>query len=204
MMGTSRRKGFTLIEILIAIAIFSMIGLASSQVLSSVLRSNEASIKASQRITTMQRAYQIMQRDFMQMVARGNRVGGEEPNKTFLVAGERVIDSEDDGIVFSRLGWRNPAQLFPRGNVQAMGYRLRENKLERLYYLYPDPALGEEPQVSVILDDVEGLKFQYYDNNKWLKKWDKQALPQGVKVIFTTERFGQVQWQFLVTGGHDV
>lgn len=192
--------GFTLLEILIAMSIFSLIGLASTQVLFSVLTSDEVSQSSAKALTKMQRTYQIIQRDVMQMAPRGVRIGGEASQQTYLIAGEGVIDSSGDGIAFTRLGWRNPAQMFPRGTSQAVGYRLFENRLQRLHYLYPDPAAGAEPQTVDLIDDVEQLKFEYFDNKKWRKSWPNPYLPQGLAFIITTKKYGEIRWQFLVPG----
>lgn len=192
-----RQHGFTLIEIMIAIAIFALIGLASHQVLFSVLSSDEVSQNAAQRIKQAQRTYQLIQTDIMQITPRSIRLNGGEPSEKFLLAGDGVIESDDHGIAFTRLGWRNPAQMFPRGTVQAVGYRLVENRLERLHYLYPDQESGTDPQITVLLRDVEALKFEYFDQKKWQKKWDKATIPAGIAMILTLKSYGEIRWQFL-------
>ncbi|NRA71558.1 MAG: type II secretion system minor pseudopilin GspJ [Gammaproteobacteria bacterium] len=205
-MNIIRQRGFTLIEILIAISIFALIGLASHQVLYSVLTSDEVSQKAAQRIKQTQRSYQLVQTDIMQIAPRPIRFGSHESAgaKQFLLAGDDVIDSDDQGIVFARLGWRNPAQMFPRGAVQAVGYRLIDNKLERLHYLYPDQESGTKPQVTVLLEHVESLKFEFFDKNKWQKNWRKPTLPAGIAMIITLKSYGEVRWQFLTVASPEV
>ena len=193
-------KGFTLIEILIAIAIFSLLGLASYQVLHSVILSDEISTSASERIKRMQRTYQIIQTDMMQMSLRMVRRGEGSAIQQMLMAGNNVIDSEDQGIAFVRSGWRNPAQMFPRGTLQPVGYRLVENRLERLHYLYPDQQANTEPQVTVLLEGVEELKFEYFEKNKWQTRWTGAHLPQGVAILLNLKDYGELRWQFLVVG----
>jgi len=198
------QAGFTLIEIMIAMAIFALIGLASNQVLFSVLTSDEVSQQASQRIKQVQRSYQLIQTDLMQMAPRPIRLGDNEPSSKLLLAGEGVIDSDDHGIAFTRLGWRNPAQMFPRGSVQAVGYRLVDNQLQRLHYLYPDQQAGTQPQVTVLLRDVEQLKFEYFADKKWQKNWTKSELPQGVAMLLTLKSYGSLRWQFLTVASGEV
>jgi len=199
-----KHKGFTLLEILIAMAVFSLIGLASAQVLYSVLASDEISQTSAKRLTKIQRSYQIIQRDVMQMAPRGLRPNGEAPHKVYLLAGDSVLEGSDEGIIFSRLGWRNPAQMFPRGTSQAVGYRLFEHKLQRLHYLYPDQGAGVEPQVVDLIEQVEQLKFEYFSGKKWLNKWQSKDLPQGLAFIVTTKKYGELRWQFLVPGPNKV
>jgi len=197
----NKQGGFTLIEVLIAIAIVAIIGLASSQVISSVIRSDEISQEADKRITILQRTYQTVQRDMMQMTQRAVRVNGGEPQKRYMFTGESVIESEDDGIVFTRNGWRNPAQMFPRSTLQGVGYRITDGTLERLHFLYPDQAAGVEPQVTKLLNGVTSFKLEFFDAGTWLKSWEKPNLPKGIALVMTTESLGEVRWQFLVPSG---
>jgi len=195
-----RHRGFTLLEIMIAMAIFSLIGLASAQVLFSILTSDEVSQESAKELTAMQRSYQIIQRDVMQMAPRATRIDGEEPKDNFILTGEGILEGDGFAIAFNRLGWRNPAQMFPRGTTQAVGYRLLDNKLQRLHSLYPDQEGDVEPKVVDLLTDVEQLKFEYFGNKKWQKTWDKTDLPQGIAFIVTTKKYGEIRWQFLVPG----
>lgn len=196
-----KQRGFTLVEVMIAISIVAFIGLASSQVISSVIRSDEISQEADKRITLLQRTYQIVQRDMMQMAQRAVRVNGGEPQKRYMFAGDNIIESEGDGIVFTRKGWRNPAQMFPRSTLQSVGYRLMEDKLERLHFLYPDQAAGVEPQVTQLLTGVTSFKIEFFDKDVWFKAWEKPNLPKGIALILTTKALGEIRWQFLVPGG---
>lgn len=194
----TNNRGFTLIEVLIAISIIAVIGLASAQVISSVLRSDEISQEADTRITLLQRTYQTIQRDMMQMAHRSVRVNGGAPQKQYMFAGEGIIESEGDGIVFTRKGWRNPAQMFPRSTLQGIGYRVKDEKLERLHFLYPDQAADIEPQVTTLIEGVTSFKLEYFDNKTWHKSWKKPNLPKGISLVLTTQSLGKIRWSFLV------
>lgn len=194
------QRGFTLLEVLIAMAILSLIGIVSSQVFISVSTSDVISKQASEELTAMQRSYQIIMRDVMQMAPRAARVNGQAPQKAFLLTGEGILEGDGQDIAFNRLGWRNPAQMFPRGTTQAVGYRLYENKLQRLHYLYPDQEEDTDAKLVDLLTDVEQLKLEFFGGKKWHKEWKKQALPQGIAFILTTKKYGEIRWQYLVPG----
>ncbi|MEF1296418.1 type II secretion system minor pseudopilin GspJ, partial [Vibrio parahaemolyticus] len=66
-------KGFTLIEVLVSIAIFASLSVAAYQVVSQVQRSNELSQERTQRLNELQRAMVMMDNDFRQMALRQTR-----------------------------------------------------------------------------------------------------------------------------------
>lgn len=190
----SAQQGFTLLEVLVAIAVFAMLSLSAYQVMNNVMRSDSQSQKHSQRLKDIQRALIMMDNDFRQIVARKSRSNGEEPDSKVLRSGEYLLDSSSDGISFVRTGWQNPQSMFPRGEVTKVGYRLTDDKLERVWYRYPDTVVGDKPLVRVILTGVTALKFEFFDNKNWQKKWNKDnALPAGIKVIMTLKDFGQIE-----------
>lgn len=196
----STQQGFTLIEMLIAIAIFSLISLGSYQVLQSVLVNDEQSQRLSGRLKEIQRAYQFIQSDLMQMSRRRVRIAGNAPQKRVFWAGDGLLESDSGAIMLTRLGWRNPAQMLPRGTVQSVAYQVREGVLERLYRLYPDEETDTKVNLAPLLTGVESLGFEFYAGDKWLSQWDKEAVPDAIAVVLTLEDYGELRWLFLLPG----
>jgi len=195
---TQRPRGFTLIEMMIAIAIFTLLSLGAYQVLQGVLRSDEVSRDRGDTLKQLQRAMIIVERDFQQMNARNNR-SDDELTAVPLQAGKFMFDSDEDGIAFTRSGWRNPLSQLPRSSLQRVIYRVKDAKLERLSYIYLDPAIGEEPSKKIILDNVESMLFEFYYEKKWVETWsNKKALPEGIKMTLTLKRFGEIERLFLL------
>jgi len=195
---TINQRGFTLIEMMIAIAIFAILSLGAYQVLQGVLRSDEISTERGNALKQLQRAIVFVERDFQQMNARNNR-SDDELTAMPLQAGKFMFDSDDDGIAFVRSGWRNPLSQLPRSSLQRVMYRIKDAHLERLSYVYLDPTIGEEPKTQLLLENVESLMFEFYHENKWTETWtNKNALPDGVKMTLTLKRFGEVQRLFLL------
>ena len=114
-------KGFTLIEVMVAIAVFATLSFSAYQVVNQVQRSNELSLEKSERIKQLQRSLVFLDNDFRQIVARPFRTNGEKVSDKLLSSDEYLLDSESQGILFVRLGWKNPQQAFPRGEIIKVG-----------------------------------------------------------------------------------
>ncbi len=193
-------RGFTFIEMLLAVAIFALVGLASVAVLDSVTRSDEASRAATLRLQQLQRAMMVIERDFWQISARQIRVNGEAPVAQTLAGAVNWIESDDDGITFSHAGWTNPGMVLARSEVQLVGYRLKERQLQRLYYLYPDAVTGTEPNIQPLLEGVDELKFRYLvkedGQEQWKEFWDQGNWPLAVKMTLKSPQLGVIERVF--------
>ena len=149
----TRTKGFTLLELLIAISIFAMLSLAAYQILQGVLRSSEISKRHSDSLARLQRAMLIIEQDFTQIAARRSRSEDQDTDDDSVInAGDLLFGSEDQGIEFTRIGWTNPLNLLPRSELLRVRYRLMDGQLQRLYFIYPDLPSGQIPQVQVLLE----------------------------------------------------
>jgi general secretion pathway protein J len=195
----SKSAGFTLIEILIAIAIFAILSLAAYQMLQGVLRSGDISKEHDQNLIEIQRSMLLIERDFVQMVARASRISGvDDENLQILYSGKGILDSEYQGIEFNRLGWINPLNLLPRSNVLRVGYRVQNGQLQRLYYLHPDAVAGQDQEQQVLLNDVEDLTFRFWDGT-WVTSWTSTSeIPKGIEINITSKHYGELRRVFIL------
>lgn len=197
----TKNAGFTLIEIVVAIAIFSFIALGANALLLFVTNSNEVSQLRAQKLETLQRAMLIMERDFLQMQQRIPRVQGLD-NELVMTGGEFEFESDAYGIGFVRGGWRNPELRLKRSHLQNVAYRLQENRLERLHTNYVDSVIGTEPKVRVLLEGVTDFKVEVLkeltQQMNWTDSIENTELPVAVSVTITTEAFGEIKRIFLV------
>ncbi|PJC85082.1 type II secretion system protein GspJ [Vibrio sp. HA2012] len=199
--GKRAVQGFTLIEILVAIAIFAALSISAYQVLNQMQRSNQQSIERTQRLKAIQRALVLMDNDFQQMALRQFRHHGEEPSALLLLAENGLLESDSQGILFTRLGWQNPQQMFPRGEVSKVGYRIRNEMLERVWWRYPDTPAGQEGDVTPLLEDTEALELRFYAAGSWSEQWNTElALPQAVGITLTLKDFGRIEKIYLTAG----
>ena len=203
-----KQRGFTLIEILIAMAIFTLIGLASTGLLTTVIDSNDLSSERFEKLQQLQRAMVIIERDIQQAVPRPVRAEGE--TQTVVMAGGEVDDSDGDGIGFVRGGWHNPQLMLPRSTLQYVAYRLDEDRLERLYSNYVDNVIGYEPKTRTLLENIESFTVEFIsaesstddsDDLSWSESYQGEALPTAVAIEFVSKDFGLVRREFALTAG---
>lgn len=197
-----RVRGFTLLEVLVAMAIFAALSITAYQVVNQVQRSNAQSQQRGERLSEVQRALVIMDADFRQMAARHFRVEGNDPSPRLLYWQDFLLDSERKGVLFTRLGALNPQQQFARGEINKVGYRLRHHQLERLWWRYPDTPVGQAGIERPILTDVEAFDLRFYDGQRWQETWNvADALPLGIAVHLTLRDYGELERVYLIAAG---
>ncbi|MEI8642226.1 type II secretion system minor pseudopilin GspJ [Pseudoalteromonas sp. Hal099] len=178
-----KQRGFTLIEVLVAMAILAVVIMATHQILDSTTKAKEASDEKIAELNGLQTAFRLMDQDFSQMTQRTVRNEAGDAQEQYLLAGRYILESQYDGIAFVRDGWVNPINLLPRSELQAVGYRVLDDNLERVYRVYVDQLDNMEPRVQVVLKGIEELKFEFLDaNNEWQEQWQIKALPKAVAV----------------------
>ena len=193
-------QGFTLLEVLIAIAIFSVISMASFSIFQTVLNSDTITKERTDRINELQRGFLIIERDMLQIARRSVRFNGEAPQEGFLHTDNESFSSNEQAIGFVRHGWTNPGLLLPRSDVQSVAYQLNENVLERLHFNFVDAVLGEEPKIRPLISQVEKLDFEFYDGKKWQKTLEENTLPVAIAIELDTSDYGVIRRQFIVAG----
>jgi len=193
-------KGFTLLEVLIAIAIFSIISLSSFTIFDSVLKGDATAKERSARQNEMQSAFLIIERDITQIARRSMRINGDAPKNVFLQTSDDSFLSDEQALSFVRGGWTNPGLLLPRSDMQAVAYRIEDETLQRLHFNFVDAAGGEELKVRPLIDSVIRLAFEYYDGKEWQEKWSGDKLPLAIAIEIETKDYGEIRRQFLVAG----
>lgn len=202
----TRPLGFTLIEILVAMAIFSLIGLASTALLTTVIDDDKASSQRFAELEQLQRAMLTIERDLLQAMPRAVRINGEV-NQVVMRGGEDEIGGLADSIGFVHAGWHNPQLMLPRSTLQLVGYRLEENNLIRLYGNYLDNVIGYEPKTKIILEGVSDFQVEFLitstgnDEEEWQESYLGTTLPRAVAITISTEVFGDIRRVFVMAGG---
>jgi general secretion pathway protein J len=165
--GTKQQlTGFTLLELLVAVAVFAILSAMAYGGLRNVIDNSQQTESAMERLQQVQMTMLKISRDFTQLSQRNIR---DEYGNTsnYIMTGQ----GDDVFIEFSRGGRRNPAELL-RSHLQRVAYKLEENRLSRLHWPHLDRTQEMEPYESVLLDDVENAGVRFLDStNEWHNEW---------------------------------
>jgi general secretion pathway protein J len=197
-MTWTTRKGFTLIEVLVALAVFGVMSMLAYAALGSTLSNADYLSDRMDRLQSIQRAVRYLSTDLFQLVPRPVR---NELGDGFDPALETTLSSEF-AIELTRGGWGNPAGL-PRGTMQRVAYRLEDDELVRYYWTVLDRTYANEPIATVLLDNVESLYFRFYSGDgEFSEVWPPQvqlgvtqirSRPRAVEIVLTLADQGEIR-----------
>jgi len=184
----TNNTGFTLLELLVAMVIFSLMSVMAYGGLSNVITGNEVIAKQEKQLKELQRTMMFLERDMRQLVPRPRSIGFNEFAKAF----EYGLDS--DGLLeFTRAGNPNPIGL-KRSSLQRVRYDLEEKTLIRKTWALVD-HINLEPTSMKLLNDVESFELRLLDkNNEWQENWKElKDTPRAVEINIEHKHWGKIQ-----------
>jgi general secretion pathway protein J len=204
--ANSRERGFTLLELLVAMAIFAILGTLALSGYTELQRQSEYAEQRLERTREVQRAIQAIAQDLGQIEPRPIR----EPLGETVLPAVLATESIEYGIQFTRAGWSNTAGL-ARPTLQRVGYRLDGEGLWRDHWPVLDRTLVMEPVRVKLLTQVRTVRFRFMNaSREWVDRWpanDGTALtgserlrPAAVEVTLELEDWGVIRRVIEVAG----
>ena len=191
-------SGFTLIEVLVALAVFGILAIVSYLTLGQTLSNADLLGSSMDRLQSVQRAIRFLDNDLMQAAPRPVRdLLGEsyEPAVRTSLGAEYALE-------LTHGGWNNPAGL-PRSTLQRSAYRIEDGDLIRYHWNVLDRTLGNEPVAILLLEDVDSLVFRYLQSDgEWSEQWPPatsqgasavRLLPRAVEVLLALPDEGEIR-----------
>lgn len=193
-------RGFTLLELLVAMTVFSVMSVLAYGGLRSVLDASEASELRAERLAQLQVAFSILGRDVEQAIGRAIRdeYGDTQPPVQAGVLADGML------LELSRAGWRNPARA-ARSTLQRVAYRLEEETLYRYQWLVLDRAQNSAPAEAELLTGVKDVRLRFLDETlQWHSQWPPlnrtEVMPKAMEVVLELDEWGEITRLFRTPG----
>lgn len=195
-LGVRRRTGaFTLIEMLLAVAICAIVLLAINGVFATALHLRDKTSEAVEESLPINRALDILYRDLKGAVGPGGFLAGDfkcgvqATGATMGLSGEAGSAGLDfyssTGVMSDRAPWGDLQEVFYQ--LKAPGDRSRLGMdLVRCINRNLLAMTMQTPEIQWLMGNVQTLEFECYDGAQWRNTWDTSAgdtsLPVAVRV----------------------
>jgi general secretion pathway protein J len=190
-------QGFTLLELLVALAIFAVIAVIAYSGLNTILSARLQTDQHATQLARLQMALTWLGRDIEQHIGR--------PIRDQYGDRQAALQGTISHLELTRAGWRNPAQQ-QRSSLQRVVYHLENQTLMRSYWWVLDRAQDARPLKMDLLNDVDEIQLRYLDDNlQWHEQWPplntapgKKAKLKAIEVTLTVLGWGHISRLFRV------
>ena len=185
------KKGFTLLEVIIAVAIFAIISLISFRSLKAIQDNNQLSEKRLAELKQWQQFYMWLEMDLLHTINRPILTQYNDQEAAFLGSSDRQIL-----LSFTRSGRHNPGQL-KRSNLQRISYLLIDKQIIRRSWQVLDRSPDSQFDSVVLLKSVENVTLQFMNEldiwqNHWSSKDEKEPIPKAVTITIDGPSLGEI------------
>lgn len=194
-------RGFTLIEVLIALAVFAILSTLTASVMNRAFQSRERINARSEYINRFQSTMVLIQREVQQLVPRGIRSNQNQLSPALI--------GKPHYIEFTRGGVMNPSSQEKRSHLKRIAYICSNNELIRRSWNQLDSSNRSQYTEKVLLDNLTSCHFAYLTHtlqvlSEWRERsqntqeFDPKALPKAIQFNFNQGEQVKVSWLALV------
>lgn len=198
-------SGFTLIEIIVVVAVFSIMAAMAYGGLSAVLKTRAAIEVSLDRAAEYQRAYLRLRNDLQNLRNRPARDAFGDLQPALRTEGEKEV-------TLTRGGWRNPLSR-PHSSLERVRYRLEEDRLVRESWRVLDFAQDSKPVTLTLLEGVNEIEWRFMPDggstqarSDWETSWpqdigDRDSAmesppPRALQLTLRTRDWGELTFLF--------
>ncbi len=189
------QSGMTLIEVLVAMAIFAVMGAVASLLLRQTLDNSELLGDRMNRLQSIQRTMTALSSELLQAAPRPVRaeLGNAEPALQSSFSAEFALQ-------LTHNGWPNSSGV-PRSTQRRSAYRIEDDELIRYHWNVLDRTVTNVPIATVLLERVDSLTFRFLQpDNEWTDQWPPigaseaagSSLPRAVEITLVLPDEGEL------------
>lgn len=188
--------GFTLVEALVSLFVFSLIAAGSVLMLMQSVNTQARVGEAQAALRDVQNARAILSADLAQYVAREVREadGRVRPR---LIGGDA-----DTPLSFVRAAAEPDGERGATTSLALVEYAFVDGALVRRTRTRLDAAPQGEMMESVVVANAAGARFEFFDGATWREQWlvgvQGGAPPRAIALIFNSDRYREVRIEIAV------
>jgi len=189
-------KGYTLIEVVIALAIFAVLSVMSVGLISRAFDVRERLSQHHTPISELQLAITRIQLDLQQVVPRAVRDASAELHDAF--------EGSDQGFEFSRGGLLATQNTDNPSSIRRAAFACEEHALVRKSWKTLDGYHQEQAASEILLSDLDACEFSYLSRKKWASvvfQRRSTPFPGAVRLSITHKKLGKAKFIFLIPAG---
>ncbi len=189
----ARARGFTLVEVLVAVAIFALAAGLAVGGMNAITRARTQLDGDLARLADLQFAVGLIERDLRGIAMRPVRTG-YGPAMPALSGGLDALELSRYGAV--------GALAQSQSDIARIGYQLDGKRLLRLHYPVLDRGPSSLPTIDPLLDRVERLEWRYIGARgaptlaQWPPPRGGDALPRAIELRLQLSDYGEIRRVF--------
>ncbi|HEY6484314.1 MAG TPA: type II secretion system minor pseudopilin GspJ [Steroidobacteraceae bacterium] len=195
-------KGFTLLELLVAMFIAAVIFAMGYGAINQGLKSRVELREQQTRILELQTAMRVLEQDFGQLAPRPVR----QPVGYNYQPALQSNPTTQPVVALTRGGWSNPAGL-QRSQLQRVAYYFENGTLRREYWTVLDPTQTSTTIKRDLMTHLKSVSLRYMDiTHTWQPVWPTltntvgatnsesvlRSRPIAVEITLETEEWGKL------------
>ncbi len=196
-------KGYTLIEVMIALSVFAVIAALSSGVMYHVFDIRGRVAKQANQLGELQFALTLIEHDTIQFIPRTVRTENAHIFSAFT--------GTHQYMEFTRGGQVNPKGLALRSTLKRVAFLCKDKQLIRRSWNVLDTLNRRDYEDKVLLSNLDACSFFYVSRNhqvmpEWRAyKMDQnqrmEFVPSAIQIIINPAGWGKMTFLFVVAEG---
>jgi general secretion pathway protein J len=176
-MSPNSQRAFTLVELLVALAIFAILSGFAYRSLTTLLEGRERLQAESRKWRDIAVFVGRLERDLRSVLDR-TATGASGASLAPVSSSVPLSAAPVNGLALTRLG--NALQESTLAAPQRVAYSLREGRVERLAWASIDASPRDDPVPVTVLRGVRALDFRFFTPAGWRPTWGLPGSPDRV------------------------